>query len=176
MNPVQPPPASPSPKTSALAVCSLVLGLLGILLCFIGPVFSIPAIICGHLGSSRINRSSGMLRGKGVAIAGFIVGYVGLAMMIVLLPIAIPNFIRARDVAMQNACINNLRLIDAAKQQWALENEKQSNAIPTQAELLPYLGRGTSAQTPTCPKGGAYEIRSVGETPACSEPGHELAL
>jgi hypothetical protein len=39
--------------------------------------------------------------------------------------IAIPNFVKARTTSQQNACINNLRLIDASKQQWALEQKKQ---------------------------------------------------
>ena len=41
--------------------------------------------------------------------------------------IAIPNFVRARNTAQQNACINNLRQLDGGKQQWALEN-KQSDS------------------------------------------------
>ncbi len=35
--------------------------------------------------------------------------------------IAIPNFVKARQTAQSNACLNNLRIVDAAKQQWALE-------------------------------------------------------
>jgi len=46
-----------------------------------------------------------------VAIFGFLV-------------IAIPNFIRARNTPARNACVNNLRQINGAKQQWALENQK----------------------------------------------------
>ena len=43
---------------------------------------------------------------------------------------------------MLNTCINNLRQIDAAKQQWALENSKTDDAVPTALELLPYLRDG----------------------------------
>ena len=88
--------------------------------------------------------------------------------------IAIPNFVRARTTSQGNACINNLRLIDAAKQQWALENHKQNTDTPTVADLTPYLGRGPRGQFPVCPQGGTYTIGSVGEKPQCSIPGHVL--
>src|ERR1700760_860397 len=64
--------------------------------------------------------------------------------------IAIPNFVRARTTSQQNACINNLRLIDGAKQQWALENKKVSTSSPASTDLQPYLGRGTG-KLPSCP-------------------------
>jgi len=86
--------------------------------------------------------------------------------------IAIPNFVKARSTAQQNGCIKNLRLIDAAKQQWALEKNKQSTDVPTQQDLLPYLGQ--NVKFPHCPQGGTYTIGSVGESPKCSIPNHEL--
>jgi len=67
--------------------------------------------------------------------------------------IAIPNFIKARTTSQKNACINNLRQIDGAIQQFALEN----NASPTTPVVLgniqPYLGRGSlgSAGNLLCP-------------------------
>ena len=74
-------------------------------------------------------------------------------------------------VAQLNACINNLRQIDAAKQQWALENDKPANAIPTAQDLLPYLQGGIF---PVCPSGGTYTINAVAVPPTCSVPGHVL--
>ena len=53
--------------------------------------------------------------------------------------IAIPNFVRARTQSQKNACINNLRQIDAAIQQWALENNMASNAPVTVADITGYL-------------------------------------
>jgi hypothetical protein len=88
--------------------------------------------------------------------------------------IAIPNFVKARTTAQQNACVNNLRLFDAAKQQWALENRKQNTDTPTMKDLQPYLGRGANLELPVCPAGGVYTIGSVGEKPTCSIPGHVL--
>jgi hypothetical protein len=88
--------------------------------------------------------------------------------------IAIPNFVKARATSQQNACINNLRLLDAAKQQWALENKKQSTDTPAISDLRPYLGRGPNGEMPVCPAGGSYALGSVGEKPTCSISDHVL--
>src|SRR6185369_7298312 len=69
--------------------------------------------------------------------------------------IAIPNFVRARQTSQTNACINNLRQIDGAKQQWALENGKDSAATMTDTDLAPYVGRKNSGSDVYCPLSGA---------------------
>jgi chromosome segregation ATPase len=74
-------------------------------------------------------------------------------------------------VAQLNACINNLRQIDGAKQQWALENNKTAAALPTVQELLPYFPDDV---IPVCPAGGIYTLNAVGQPPTCSIPGHVL--
>jgi hypothetical protein len=74
----------------------------------------------------------------------------------------------------QNACINNLRLIDSAKQQWALEFRKQSTDAPTMDDVRPYLGRGANGEVPSCPDGGVYTLHTVGELPTCSIKDHVL--
>jgi len=81
--------------------------------------------------------------------------------------IAIPNFVRARQTSQTNACINNLRIIDAADQQWALEQGQQSSASITSAAIVPYLGRAGSVM-PTCPIGNAaYILNQVSVSPTC---------
>jgi prepilin-type N-terminal cleavage/methylation domain-containing protein len=79
--------------------------------------------------------------------------------------IAIPNFVRARTTSQMNACINNLRQIDGAKQQWALENQQQSSASPVQSDLTPYL---KSQAWPNEPAGGAYTINNCATVPSCN--------
>src|SRR5882724_6782451 len=112
-----PPSSVPPVKNSGLAVWSLVLGILGLLflLVCIGPLVAIPAVICGHIAYGRIKRSAGALEGQGIALAGLITGYVTIGLAVVLIPlmaaIAIPNFVKARDTAQKNQCINNLRII-----------------------------------------------------------------
>ncbi len=87
--------------------------------------------------------------------------------------IAIPNFVRARANSQQNACINNLRQLDGAKQQWALENAAAVNARPTGVQIQPYLGRGSDGGLPTCPADSqdsfatSYSIHNLNRAPTC---------
>ena len=172
------PPPVPTVKNSNLAIWSLVLGILGLLLLLvcIGPLFAIPGVICGHMAYGRIKRSGGMLTGEGLALAGLITGYLCLVAATFVIPmlaaIAIPNFILARDTAQRNACINHLKVIDDAKQQWALEHKKYGYEVPTGKDLDPYITGGFASLH--CPKDGAYTIGSVATAPTCSTPGHAL--
>jgi hypothetical protein len=85
--------------------------------------------------------------------------------------IVMANFQKARKAALTNTCINNLRQIDAATNQWALEHSKSVGATPTQVDLLPYLA---GSVFPKCPSGGVYKLNSVGLNPVCSEKGHHI--
>ena len=87
--------------------------------------------------------------------------------------IAIPNFVNARTTSQQDACINNLRQIDGAKQTWALENKASQNTVPVIANIQPYLGRGTAGTAPTCPADSSssfatsYSLNDLQTAPAC---------
>ena len=85
--------------------------------------------------------------------------------------IAIPNFVRARETAQANACINNLLQIDGAIQQWALETRAASAAAVTLADCAPYLKGGA---TPSCPASGTYTVTTVTTPPTCTVAGHTL--
>ena len=74
--------------------------------------------------------------------------------------IAIPNFVRARTTSQTNACINNLRQVDGAKQQWALEKKASQTATPVLSDIQPYLGRGTAGTEPFCPADSAQAFAS----------------
>src|SRR5262245_14659439 len=118
------PPPVPETKSSSLAIWSLVLGILANVpsVACIGPLFAIPAVICGHMAHSRIKRSGGALSGSGLALGGLITGYLSIVLIPIIgmmAAIAIPNFVKARETAQRNACINHLQKIDSAKQQWA---------------------------------------------------------
>ena len=82
--------------------------------------------------------------------------------------IAVPNFAQARTNARRSTCINNLRLIDASKEQYALENNKDNTVTPAPADLTPYL---KSNVMPTCPSGGDYlaGVGLIGTKPACTK-------
>jgi len=81
--------------------------------------------------------------------------------------IAIPNFVKARTTAQMNACISNLRQIDGAIQQWALDTKQGDTATVTAADILPYL----KSQV-VCPSGGktfadSYSVTTVQAKPTC---------
>jgi prepilin-type N-terminal cleavage/methylation domain-containing protein len=81
--------------------------------------------------------------------------------------IAIPNFVKARTTAQMNACISNLRQIDGAIQQWALDTKQGDTATVTAADILPYLKNSV-----TCPSGGktfaeSYSVSTVQARPTC---------
>ena len=83
--------------------------------------------------------------------------------------IAIPNFIRARTTAQMNSCINNLRQVDGAIQQWALENKKDTAATVTYSDVSSYLRNAV-----ICPSGGtafsdSYTITTVAAKPTCKK-------
>jgi prepilin-type N-terminal cleavage/methylation domain-containing protein len=84
-----------------------------------------------------------------------------------LMAIAVPNFIRTRSTSQMKACIDNLRQIDGAAQQWALENKKSPNAPVTLSDIRDFL-RGPL----TCPAGGtsfgdSYQMTTVTNKPVC---------
>ncbi len=87
--------------------------------------------------------------------------------------IAIPSFVKARNVSRTNACINNLRLIDAGKEQWALENNLNTGDACTDGEagVIAYL-KGSVA--PVCPAGGIYTYGAIGTAPDCDVQDHDL--
>src|SRR5688572_8471111 len=56
--------------------------------------------------------------------------------------IAIPNFVKARENAQMNSIYNNLRILEGAKDQWALEQKKGTGAAVTFADIAEYLKGG----------------------------------
>jgi len=77
-----------------------------------------------------------------------------------------------QQVAQQTACVNNLRQIEAAKAQWALENQKPQGALVGPSDVAQYI---PTKAMPVCPAGGIYTINPVGIAPLCNIPGHTLA-
>ncbi|MGA2785885.1 MAG: prepilin-type cleavage/methylation domain-containing protein, partial [Verrucomicrobiota bacterium] len=83
--------------------------------------------------------------------------------------IAIPNFVKARATSQQNACINNLRQIDAAANEFALEKGKKTgDAVTWPDDLTPYIKLNSAASIPACPASGTYALANIGNTPTCS--------
>jgi competence protein ComGC len=108
-----------------------------------------------------------------------------LLLAIVVIALAVPNRDFTHRHSTVNACINNLRQIGAAKQQWALEKRITNlNATPTVSDIWPLLGRGANGALPYCPLDpkksftNSYIIRELGAEPQCRftnrNPSHVL--
>jgi prepilin-type N-terminal cleavage/methylation domain-containing protein len=125
-----------------------------------------------HMKSTKPSRRAGFT----LVEIMIVVAIIGL-----LAAIAIPNFIRARATSQCNACINNLRQIDAGINEWALENGKSNGATVTNPQTVSgYIKLNSQGSVPGCPAGGTYTTSTVGATPQikCSlsslTPGHFL--
>lgn len=84
--------------------------------------------------------------------------------------IAVPNFVRARTQSQTNACINNLRQIDDASQEWALDNYRAADAVVSFTDIQAYLKGAV-----ICPSAGtgatfadSYTLTTVSNKPACN--------
>lgn len=109
-------PGTPSP-TSGKAIASLACGVF----IFAFPL-SILAIILGHLSLSEIRKSAGRLKGEGVALAGLVLGYLGVAgipVILIIAAIAIPNLLRARTAANESSAVSSVRTLAIAETSYA---------------------------------------------------------
>ena len=99
------------------------------------------------------------------------------AVIAILLAVALPNYLKSATTVEKTICINNLRKIDAAVDQWAIENHIRQGTQPDQSqqnEIYTYVRGGK----PICPGGGEYSIGPVGDKPQAKctleNKGHKL--
>ncbi|HEX4077025.1 MAG TPA: DUF4190 domain-containing protein, partial [Candidatus Acidoferrales bacterium] len=110
LQPLPGPPFAGTAESSGKAIASLICGLF----MWVFPA-AVAAIILGHVSLSDIKRSAGHLTGRGMAIAGLVLGYAGLffvPFILIIAAIAIPNLLRARQAANESTAIGSLRTID----------------------------------------------------------------
>ncbi len=160
-NVAQAAPVAPA-ETSGKAIVSLIFGLF--FFCF---PFSIIAIIFGHLSLSEIRKSAGRLKGDGMAIAGLVLGYAGIAAIPVILivaAIAIPNLLRARIAANEASAMNGVRTVVTAEVTYAGVHPDQGYTCSLSA--LSQGGLISGALASGQKNGYAFELSG------CSEPGN----
>jgi prepilin-type N-terminal cleavage/methylation domain-containing protein len=81
--------------------------------------------------------------------------------------IAIPNFVHSRAKSQATACINNMRQIDSAIQQFCMENGKKSgDTISYPDDLTAYIKLNSASSIPGCPANGTYTPALVGNLPS----------
>lgn len=157
-------------QTAGIALASLILGILGLIL--LGPLGSIPAVICGHIGLSNIKKNPDTLQGDGLAIAGLVMGYLQIALMVILIPlimaVAIPAVMTVADKAQEVVCFSTMQQIETAKDRWAME---QGLSDFSEVDVQTVNAQMGSGMAPTCPDGGVYEYREIGVSPSCSVHG-----
>lgn len=109
----------------------------------------------------RLNRKKGFTLVE-IMIVVLIIG--------ILLAIAVPNFVRARETSRTRSCIANLRQLDSGKEQYAMEARLAAGAAVAMANVVPDYVK----KEPVCPAGGTYTVGNVGADPTCSVAGHAL--
>ena len=82
----------------------------------------------------------------------------------ILLAIAVPNFIRAREGSRAKSCQGNLKQIQSAKEQWAMDNKASTSATPAMTDRAPAYIKST----PACPSSGTYTVANMSTDPSCS--------
>ena len=90
----------------------------------------------------------------------------------VLMSIAIPGFMQARQTARKSACIDNMKQIENAKEQWAMDNRKNTGDAVAFTDLVGATLYMKS--TPSCPAAGTYTLNPISTVPACDISGHLL--
>jgi len=81
----------------------------------------------------------------------------------------VPNFVKARESSRTKTCVANLKAIDSAKEQWAMDEKKNDGADCAESDLV---GTGKYLKSsPSCPSAGTYTYAKVGTNPTCSTGG-----
>ena len=106
-------------KTSGMAIASLVCGIVNVF------PLSVIAIVLGHISLSQIKKSAGQITGRGLAIAGLVLGYLGIVaipFILIVAAIAIPNLLRAKIAANEASAAHSVRMVATAERAYAAQH------------------------------------------------------
>jgi prepilin-type N-terminal cleavage/methylation domain-containing protein len=109
-----------------------------------------------------------MKTSKASLLAGFTLVEIMIVVAIigVLAAIAIPSFLHARAKSQATACINNLRQIESAVDQFAIsQNKHVGDTIDYPTDVTAYIKLNSEGSIPGCPAGGEYSVTTVGNIP-----------
>ena len=159
------PTGAAPPKTSGLAVTSLVLGILGVVSC---GLTALVGLVLGVVALSRIKHSNGQLEGRGIAVAGTILSTVFLLMIPIPVAMLLPALAKAKQKASGIQCMNNVKQLNLGLIMYANDNKDTFPSGTTWCDTLkPYMGNSTSQFV--CPLGApnqrghyAFNSRLVG--------------
>ena len=105
--------------TSGMAIASLVCGILNVF-----PLSAV-AIVLGHISLSQIKKSAGQIQGRGLAIAGLVLGYLGIVaipFILIIAAIAVPNVLKAKNAANEASAAHSVRMIATAERAYSAQN------------------------------------------------------
>ena len=83
---------------------------------------------------------------------------------------AIPSFMKARATSQKNGCIENIRQMEGAKEQWAMSAGRSQGDTVVTTDVMAFLKGGV---VPSCPGGGTYTLNVIGTDAACTISGHK---
>ncbi|MDB4353711.1 DUF4190 domain-containing protein [Akkermansiaceae bacterium] len=155
-------PSNQPPKKSGLAIASLVCGICGFLLTFLT---GIPAIIMGHLASSKIKASGGAIQGRKIALAGTILGYIttlAIPILAMLAGLATPMILKAKKSADQAEVISEIQLVGFELDEFAVSSNRYPTAdefdLVTELPNVPSHMKGNWIYFPEAPLEGSSPL------------------
>jgi len=123
----------PIPKTSGMAIASLVLGVLGVFTC---GITALVGLILGIIAMSKIRQSRGALSGNGIALAGTIVSGIFLLMIPMFAAMLLPALARAKERAQTIACVNNLKELSMSVRLYSSDHKDQFPPAATWCDAI----------------------------------------
>ena len=129
-------PYQVAPPTDGKALASMIFGIVG-MLCFWG-VLGIPAVILGHLGKSSISKSMGRLKGEGMATAGLVMGYLNIALgILIVIAMVVPAVKGTKVVVNEQEAASTVRTLNVAQTRYSTEIGSNGSYAPDLAALGP---------------------------------------